>query len=291
MTSPHGGADLLPQGRIVGGRYQLERCLGSGSMGTVYAARALNGGSPLALKVIRREHTEDPTMVARFQREGRLISKMRHPNIVEVLELDEDDGAWFMAMELLEGKDLAAAMSDRDPYSLAEAGPLLLGILDALDVAHAQEIIHRDVKPENVFLVGGATVTQVKLLDFGVAKIVSQSAQEQLTRSGVVLGTPEYMAPEQAVGTGVDHRSDLYSVGCVAYAMICGRPPFVDNWPLRVIMKQAFEPHVPPSRLRPDALFAEPIDRFFARALAKKPSDRYQSANAMRADLAALLNA
>ena len=290
MTFPD-GADLLPLGTIVGRRYRLDRCLGSGGMGTVYAAQALNDGRALALKVIHREHTEDPTMVARFQREGRLIAKIRHPNIVEVLELDEDDGAWFIAMELLAGKDLARTMTDKGPYSLAEAGPMLLGILDALDVAHAEQIVHRDVKPENIFLVGGAAVRQLKLLDFGVAKVVSQSAQEQLTRSGVVLGTPEYMAPEQAVGTGVDHRSDLYSVGCVAYAMICGRPPFVDDWPLRVIMKQAFEPHVPPSRLRPDARFADAVDRFIARALAKKPSDRYQSADAMRADLAALLDA
>jgi eukaryotic-like serine/threonine-protein kinase len=291
MTFAGAGADLLPLGTLVGGRYQLDRHLGSGGMGTVYAARALNDGRPLALKIIHREHTEDRTMVARFQREGRLIAKLRHPNIVKVFELDEDDGSWFIAMELLEGKNLGTAMTDKGVYSLAEAGPMLLGILDALEVAHAEQIIHRDVKPENIFLLGGTEATQIKLLDFGVAKPVSQSAQEQLTRSGVVLGTPEYMAPEQAVGTSVDHRSDLYSVGCVAYAMICGRPPFVDNWPLRVIMKQAFEPHVPPSRLRPDARFTDSIDRFIARALEKKPSERYQSASAMRADLAALLDA
>jgi serine/threonine protein kinase len=291
MTFREAGADLLPPGMLVGGRYQLDRHLGSGGMGTVYAARALKDGRPLALKIIHREHTEDRTMVARFQREGRLIAKLRHPNIVKVFELDEDDGSWFIAMELLEGKNLGTAMTDNGVYSLAEAGPMLLGILDALEVAHAEQIIHRDVKPENIFLVGGTEAAQIKLLDFGVAKPVSQSAQEQLTRSGVVLGTPEYMAPEQAVGTSVDHRSDLYSVGCVAYAMICGRPPFVDNWPLRVIMKQAFEPHVPPSRLRPEASFADTFDRFIARALEKKPSERYQSASAMRADLAALLDA
>jgi serine/threonine-protein kinase len=281
--------DLLPIGTLVGGRYELQRCLGSGAMGTVYAARGMSDGRPFALKIIRREHTEDPTMVARFQREGRLIAKMRHPNIVQVFELDEDSGAWFIAMELLEGKNLGTAMAHKGTYALAEASPVLLAILDALDVAHAQQIVHRDVKPENVFLVSGVGVERVKLLDFGVAKFVDQSAQEQLTRSGVVLGTPEYMAPEQAVGTSVDHRSDLYSVGCIAYAMICGRPPFVDNWPLRVIMKQAFEPHVPPSRLRPDVPGAEAIDRFIARALQKKPEERYQSASAMRADLATLL--
>jgi serine/threonine-protein kinase len=291
MTVPDASDDVLPFGTVVGGLYQLDRCLGSGGMGTVYAARAVDDGRPVALKIIRREHTEDPTMVARFQREGRLVAEIRHANIVRVFELGEDDGTWFIVMELLEGKNLATAMTDKGVYSLAEAGPVLLGILDALEVAHSAQIVHRDVKPENVFLVGEGGASQVKLLDFGVAKAVSQSAQEQLTRSGVVLGTPEYMAPEQAVGASVDRRSDLYSVGCVAYALICGRPPFIDNWPLRVIMKQAFEPHVPPSRLRPDALFAAAIDRFIARALEKKPSDRYQSASAMRADLLALLHA
>jgi serine/threonine-protein kinase len=289
MTLADGANEVLPVGFVVGGRYRLDASLGTGAMGTVYAARAVSDGRPFALKIIRREHTEDPTMVARFQREGRLIAKIRHPNIVQVFELDEDGGSWFIAMELLQGKNLGTAMTDKGTYSLAEAGPVLLAILDGLDVAHAQQIVHRDVKPENVFLVSGAKVEQVKLLDFGVAKFVDQSAKEQLTRSGVVLGTPEYMAPEQAVGTSVDHRSDLYSVGCIAYAMICGRPPFVDNWPLRVIMKQAFEPHVPPSRLRPDVPGVDAIDRFIARALEKKPPDRYQSASAMRADLEALL--
>ncbi|HET7545400.1 MAG TPA: serine/threonine-protein kinase [Polyangiaceae bacterium] len=293
MTVPDVSDDVRPLGAVVGGRYRLDRCLGSGGMGTVYAARGVGDGRAVALKIIRREHMADPTMVARFQREGRLIAELRHPNIVQVFELGEDDGAWFIAMELLEGENLATAMADKNGvYSLAEAGPMLLGILDALEVAHSGQIVHRDVKPENVFLVGrGEGKGRVKLLDFGVAKTINQSALEQLTRSGVVLGTPEYMAPEQAVGTGVDHRSDLYSVGCVAYALICGRPPFIDNWPLRVIMKQAFEPHVPPSRLHPDAAFAADIDQFIARALAKKPPDRYQSASAMRRDLAALLQA
>jgi serine/threonine protein kinase len=291
MTLIGGADDPLPLGAIVAERYRVDRCLGSGSMGTVYAARGLGDDRRLALKIIRREHTEDPTMVARFQREGRLIAQIRHPNVVEVFELDEAGGAWFIAMELLEGQNLGAAMASHGVYSVAAAGPVLLGILDALDVAHAQQIVHRDVKPENVFLVGAAGREQVKVLDFGVAKVIGQSAQDQLTRSGVVLGTPEYMAPEQALGASVDHRSDLYSVGCVAYALVCGRPPFVDNWPLRVIMKQAFEAHVPPSRLRPDLSCSATLDRFIGRALEKKPADRHQSAREMRAELAALVGA
>jgi serine/threonine-protein kinase len=292
MTLPDSADEVLPLGSLVGGRYRLEGSLGSGGMGTVYSASSVSDGRRLALKIIRREHTEDSTMVARFQREGRLISTIRHPNIVEVFELDEADGSWFIAMELLEGMNLGTAMASKGTYDPGEALPVLLGILDALAVAHAQQIVHRDIRPENVFLVARADrAPHVKVLDFGVAKVVGLSAQEQLTRSGMVLGTPEFMAPEQAVGTSVDHRSDLYSVGCVGYAMLCGRPPFVDNWPLRVIMKQAFEPHVPPSRLRPDLPAAAAVDKFMGRALEKKPADRYQSATEMRADLATLVSA
>jgi eukaryotic-like serine/threonine-protein kinase len=286
-----GGADEIPLGTVVGGRYRLDRSLGSGGMGTVYAASNVGDGRRLALKIIRREHTDDPTMLARFQREGRLISTIRHPNIVEVFELDEADGSWFMAMELLEGMNLATALVGRGVYGRGEAVPVLLGILDALEVAHGQQIVHRDIRPENIFLVPRAGQSpHVKVLDFGVAKVVGVAVQEQLTRSGTVLGTPEFMAPEQAVGTGVDHRSDLYSVGCVGYAMLCGRPPFVDNWPLRVSMKQAFEPHLPPSRVRPDMPAAAAVDKFIGRALEKKPADRYQSASEMRADLLSLLS-
>jgi serine/threonine-protein kinase len=276
-------------GETFGGRYRIERPLGAGSMGAVYAARELASGRPVALKVIAEEHTSDPQVLARFQREGRIMARVQHPNIVRILELDQADDRWFIAMELLEGRNLGVAMAATDRYAPSEVVPVLKGILDALEVAHEHQIVHRDIKPENVFLVGDGAAAEVKVLDFGVAKVVGMSPEEQLTRSGMVFGTPEFMAPEQATGTSVDHRSDLYAVACVGYAMLCGRPPFVDNWPLRVIMKQAFEPHVPPSRLRPDLPGAAGVDRFVARALEKKPADRYQAASEMRADLAMLL--
>ena len=126
------------------------------------------------------------------------------------------------------------------------------GRLDALEVAHQRQVVHRDLKPANVFLSGSPPAMTVKVLDFGVAKVVGRSAHEQLTRSGTVIGTPEFMSPEQAIGTDVDARSDLYAVGCIAYAMLCGRPPFVDNWPLRVVMKQAFEVPFAPLLAAPD---------------------------------------
>jgi serine/threonine-protein kinase len=290
MTSPRVADGLFAPGQLVfGERYRIERQLGAGAMGRVYAATELPSGRPVALKVMNDEHMADPRIVARFQREGQVMSQLRHPNIVEVLEQGQSDGRWFLSMELLRGETLADTIARRQAFEAGDAAPVLGAILDALDAAHAQQIVHRDLKPENVFLARsdeGAPV--VKVLDFGVAKVVGMSAQDQLTRSGTVIGTPEFMSPEQAVGTTVDARSDLYAVGCIAYAMLCGRPPFVDNWPMKVVMKQAFEPHVPPSRARPALAGAARVDAFLARALEKEPGQRHQSAAEMRTALADL---
>ena len=280
---------MLPPGSVLGQRYRLDRQIGSGSMGVVYAAHDLSRDRPVALKMIDRSHTADATMVARFQREGRIVSDLRHPNIVEVFDVGEIDGDWVMTMELLDGTNLADAIEATTAYTPESAIPILRGVLDALEIAHARQIVHRDIKPQNIFLArnGGGAAT-VKVLDFGVAKVVGLNSEDQLTRSGTILGTPEFMAPEQATGKGADHRSDLYAVACVAYAMLCGRPPFVDNWPMRIVMKQAFEPPAPPSRLRPELARAPEIDRVMARALEKNPEDRYQSAGEMRAAIEAL---
>ena len=280
---------MLPPGSVLGQRYRLDRQIGSGSMGVVYAVHDLSRDRPIALKMIDRSHTADATMVARFQREGRIVSDLRHPNIVEVFDVGEIDGDWVMTMELLDGTNLADAIEATTAYTPESAIPILRGVLDALEIAHARQIVHRDIKPQNIFLArnGGGAAT-VKVLDFGVAKVVGLNSEDQLTRSGTILGTPEFMAPEQATGKGADHRSDLYAVACVAYAMLCGRPPFVDNWPMRIVMKQAFEPPVPPSRLRPELARAPEIDRVMARALEKNPEDRYQSAGEMRAAIEAL---
>jgi serine/threonine-protein kinase len=276
----------LPPGAELG-HYRIDRLIGAGGMGAVYAAERLGGdGRRVALKVIGNEHTADPQTVARFQREGQVMSQTRHPNIVEVLEVGQAEGRWYLAMELLEGTNLADAIAAKGRFDIAEAVPILAGVLDALTASHAGDVVHRDLKPENVFLCGAPDGPPgVKVLDFGVAKVVGKNAHEQLTRSGTVVGTPEFMSPEQAMGTTVDARSDLYAVGCIAYAALCGRPPFLDDWPMRVVMKQAFEPHAPPSRVRPDLGDDGEVDRFMKRALAKRPEDRFQSAGEMRAAL------
>jgi serine/threonine protein kinase len=285
MMLPPGADGPLPPGALLGERYRLDRQIGSGTMGTVYAARDLVHDRSIALKIINQDHTADPTMVARFQREGRIVAELRHANIVQVFEVGQIDGDWVMAMELLSGTNLADAIESTTVYAPTNVVPILRGVLDALEAAHARQIVHRDIKPQNIFLLRDGGTTAVKVLDFGVAKVAGLSAEEQLTRSGAILGTPEFMAPEQATGAGADHRSDLYAVACVAYTMLCGRPPFLDSWPMRVVMKQAFEAPVPPSRLRPDLGLTPGVDRFIVRALEKKPDDRYQSAAEMRAAL------
>jgi eukaryotic-like serine/threonine-protein kinase len=279
----------LPTGFLLGERYRIERHLGSGAMGKVYAALQLSSGRLVALKIMNGEHMADSRSVARFQREGQVMARLRHPNIVEIVDQGQADDRWFLAMELLRGENLADALAERQTYELPDAVAVLGAILDALDAAHAHQIVHRDLKPENVFLdLPEAGLPVVKVLDFGVAKVVGMSAQDQLTRSGTVVGTPEFMSPEQATGTKVDARSDLYAVGCIAYAMLCGRPPFVDNWPMKVVMKQAFEAHTPPSRVRPTLPLAARVDAFVGRALEKAPEQRYQTAAEMRSALKTL---
>src|SRR6476620_9482529 len=170
MASPPGADGPLFPGSVLGQRYRVDRPIGSGTMGTVYAAHDLPHDRPIALKVINRSHTADPTMVARFQREGRIIAGLRHPNIVNVLEVSQIDGDWVMAMELLQGTNLADAIEATKAYEPRDVALILGGVLDALEVAHAHQIVHRDIKPQNIFLVRAGGATEVKVLDFGVAK-------------------------------------------------------------------------------------------------------------------------
>jgi len=258
-------------------------------MGTVYAAWHVDLDRPVALKVVSPRHASEPRVVERFRREARMASQARHPNIVEVLDLGQLEGLWYIAMELLEGLDLYDAIVMKRCYEPAEIVPVLDQVLSGLEAAHGLGLVHRDLKPENVFLARapGGHFT-VKLLDFGVVKVPpdGEGAQAQLTRTGTVVGTPEYMAPEQATDAKVDQRADLYAIGCVAYAMLCGAPPFVDKSVLRVLTSHVCDPVVPPSRKRPGLAHAEAVDRFVLKALEKQPERRYQSAGEMRHALA-----
>jgi eukaryotic-like serine/threonine-protein kinase len=231
--------EALAPGHVLGGRYRIDRRIGQGGMGTVYAATHLQLRRAVAVKVIARQHTADPRQVARFRREARVATQLKHRNVVEVLDLGQADGREYIAMELLEGVDLCDAIQLAGSYEPVDAISVLDQVLAALDAAHTAGLVHRDLKPENIYLAQSPTgEITVKLLDFGVVKVMEEGGQAQLTRTGTVVGTPEYMAPEQATGGTVDARADLYALGCIAQAMFCGRPPFVGKSVLLVMASQ-----------------------------------------------------
>jgi eukaryotic-like serine/threonine-protein kinase len=279
-TSPHppGGAastDRLPT-RI--GRFAIERKLGEGGMGVVYAARDDRLARTIAVKTLS-SHAADTGARQRLWREARAAASVNHPNICQIYEVGEDGATLFIAMELLEGEALSERLQ-RGPISVSEAVPIALAILGALSALHARGIVHRDLKPSNVFL----TPHGVKLLDFGLARPEidgALAADSGLTRTGAVMGTPRYMAPEQASGEPIDARTDLFAAGALLFEMLAGRPAFGGRTIVEVLHATRYEQ--PPALTGSPAVAA--IDRVIRRAMAKRPGDRPPSAAAMAEDL------
>ncbi|HMC53744.1 MAG TPA: protein kinase [Gemmatimonadaceae bacterium] len=263
------------------GRYTLTRELGQGGMGIVYAGRDERLDREVAVKMI--SGLSDARAVKRFWREARAAASVSHPNVCQIFEVDEYDGGLFIAMELLEGEALDARLA-RGPCPPADAARIALETLSALGALHDRGLVHRDIKPSNVFL----TMHGVKLLDFGLARRVSAELSdssptetEAITRPGMIVGTPRYMAPEQILGGDVDGRTDLYAVGTVLFEMLAGRPPFIGDSLLHLAHAIAHEN--PPALQGPPAVVA--IDRVIRRALAKDIAARFQSADAMAVEL------
>jgi len=267
------------------GQYKLRQLIGRGGMGEVYLAEHQLLKRDCAIKLIRPEQAGDPKALARFEREVRATAKLSHWNSVEVFDYGRtDDGTFYYAMEFLPGMSVADLVEKYGPMSASRAIYLLRQTCDALAEAHALGLIHRDIKPANIFAAQRGGVYDVaKLLDFGLAKplVRSTSADEsQLTQEGAITGSPLYMSPEQAVGeTEPDARSDIYSLGAVAYFMLTGRPPFVDDKPLKILFAHARDPVTPPSELRPEV--PADLEAVILRCLEKRPGDRYQSVNAL----------
>lgn len=281
--------------RLVGtdvaeGRYTITALLGFGGMGAVYEAIQQNMDRKVALKLIP---THDPTIVARFEREAFTISKLRHPNTVTVFDFGQgDDGFLFLAMELLDGKTLSEVIAD-GPISSKRAVHITSQICRSLGEAHRSGIVHRDIKPDNIILI---RVDQdrdfVKVLDFGIAKAVIGEDDVQLTGDGRIIGTPRYMSPEQILAEPLDHRSDIYSLGCILYEMLCGAPPFEQSSTTALMISHTQDP--PPSfsqRLDGSKLDAMPraIEQVVRRALAKSPSNRHQDTDELREELEAAI--
>ena len=282
-----GDADRTTKGSLLG-RYRVVREIGSGGMGAVYEAEREDvAGMRVAVKVIDARLATRPDLVARFRREARLIAALRHPNIVAIHDVVFDDPPLFFVMELLEGAPLGHAIATSE-ISERRCAFIASQILDALETAHAARIVHRDLKPDNVFLTKMSGIDDVvKLLDFGVAKALTDEPSASLTQAGFVVGTPAYMAPEHARGERFDARSDVYAVGCVMYEMLARKHPFVASNFNALLHAIQHEDPEDLRKLRPDV--SSEMTGIVKRAMAKDPDARFASARAMRDALGVLL--
>jgi eukaryotic-like serine/threonine-protein kinase len=274
----------------VGGRYELGELLGRGGMAEVRRAVDQRLGRSVAVKQLRADLAIDPTFQARFRREAQSAAGLNHPTIVAVYdtgeEIDPLSGVSipYIVMELVEGTTLRDVLREGRKILPERALELTQGVLEALSYSHKAGIVHRDIKPANVMLTpnGG-----VKVMDFGIARAVADTSAT-MTQTAAVIGTAQYLSPEQARGETVDARSDLYSTGCLVYELLAGRPPFVGDSPVSVAYQHVREAPVPPSQL--DTEITPEVDSVVLKALAKDPNDRYQSAGEMKADIARLLS-
>ena len=288
-------ANLL--GRVVAGKFQVEERIGRGAMGEVFRARHIVLDTVIALKIMREDIAEQAMFKERFYREAKAASRLDHPNSVRVLDFGvEPDGLVYIAMEFLHGRDLLGVLREEWPLADERIVEILTQTLAAVSVAHELGIIHRDLKPENIMVNVGPeddehSPWQVKVLDFGIAKLsdprsfVTENGGS-LTSSGTLIGTPEYMSPEQSRGDSLDPRSDIYSVGIVLYQLLVGRVPFIAENALGVVLKQVTDEPVPPTEVRPGV--NPRLEAICLRALKKNRNDRYQSAKDMRRDLRAV---
>ncbi|HWO19530.1 MAG TPA: serine/threonine-protein kinase [Kofleriaceae bacterium] len=268
---PLADEELLPPSTMLG-EYRLEGLIGKGGMGFVYAAVHPVIGKRAAVKVLRRELCRDPRMVERFIDEARVVNQIGHPNIVDVFAFGRTtDGRSYFVMEWLKGESLRARVA-RSPLAVDEIRGIVKSLASALSAAHAQGVIHRDLKPDNVFLVAApGQGTVVKLLDFGVAKLVSAPHRVEQTASDALIGTPQYLAPEQAKSPAIDARADIYAFGVLLFELLTGRPPFVAGSAMEVVAMHLMEAPPRPSAHAP---VSPEIDRLVVAMLAKSPDAR-----------------
>jgi serine/threonine-protein kinase len=258
-------------------RYELGPLLGQGGMARVYRGTDRTLGRPVAVKVLAEPFNRDRAFVARFRREARAAARLADPNIVSVFDTGSDGDVHFIVMELVDGRTLADRLERDGPFSPNEVARIGAKVARALAAAHERGVVHRDVKPGNVMLTddGG-----VKVVDFGIARA---SSAEEITRTGVVLGSPPYISPEQARGSPGDERSDLYGVGCVLYEMLTGRPPFQAEDPVATLYRHVHEDPPPPSSVRP---VPADLERVVLRCLQKDPAHRFASARELEMAMA-----
>ena len=274
------------------GQYQLRTLIGKGGMGEVYLAEHVLLKRPCAIKLIRPERTGRADVLARFEREANATAKLSHPNTIEIYDYGHtDDGTFYYVMEFLPGLSLAELIQRFGPMPPERAIHLLRQTCNALGEAHAAGLIHRDIKPGNIFAAQRGGVYDVaKLLDFGLVKPVADVQAVQLTQMGTIAGSLLYISPEQALGDPTPtERSDIYSMGAVAYRLLTGQPPFQGNTASRLVVAHARDPVMPPSKLEPNV--PGDLEQVVLRCLQKDPDKRYQDAASLEADLGACQDA
>jgi len=250
------------------GRYHILEQLGEGGMATVYKAFDTRLERNVAVKVILPQKQQSEKFLKRFEREAKALAQLSHPNIVKVLDYGEHEGMPYLVMEYLPGGTLKQKLGQPIPWQ--EAARSLAPITRALEYAHQQKIVHRDVKPSNILLTQSG---EPMLSDFGVAKILEAEETVDLTGTGVGVGTPEYMAPEQGMGKVVDYRADIYALGVVFYELVTGRKPYRADTPMAVMLKKMTDPLPRPSQFVRD--LPEAVENVLLKALARQPADRY----------------
>ncbi|MDG4861279.1 protein kinase [Streptomyces sp. T-3] len=273
--------ELWGNGGLVGdGRYRLTHRLGRGGMAEVFAAEDVRLGRTVAVKLLRTDLAEDPVSKARFTREAQSVAGLNHHAVVAVYDSGEDvvgaNTIPYIVMEIVEGRTIRDLLLNAEAPGPEQALIIVSGVLEALAYSHQHGIVHRDIKPANVIITNTGAV---KVMDFGIARAL-HGASNTMTQTGMVMGTPQYLSPEQALGKAVDHRSDLYATGCLLYELLALRPPFTGETPLSVVYQHVQDMPVPPSEVS-DGVPPE-LDGMVMRSLAKDPDDRFQSAEEMR---------
>ncbi|MDB5213005.1 MAG: Serine/threonine protein kinase PrkC, regulator of stationary phase, partial [Myxococcaceae bacterium] len=281
-------------GRTIAGKYCLETIVGEGAMGAVYRARQTTLGTTLAIKVLHRQLAGEPMFAARFLREAQAASRVDHPSSMRVIDFGEEpDGLLYIAMEYVDGKTLAKIIEEASPLPVARIVDIACQALAALAVAHDLGVIHRDLKPENIMVLEGEddegrTHDIVKVCDFGVAKLLeSGSRAPSVTAQGVVVGTPEYMSPEQARGDALDARSDIYAMGVLLFHLMTGKVPFDSSTAFGTAFMHVNDEPTRPRLLNPGV--DSRLEAICLKAMRKRPEDRFASARELRSELRALL--
>jgi len=259
-------------GKIIKGRYRILSKLGQGGMGAVYLAEQLSVARKVALKLLQGSYAIDDEFIARFRREARLAASLNHRNIVVLYDFDQaDDGSLFIAMEYLNGERLTDVIHREAPLDITRASRLGIQISDGLNAAHHAGVIHRDIKPDNIMVLGHGASEEIKLMDFGIARL-RDTGTSHITRAGLIMGTPAYMAPEQAEGAEVSEKTDIYALGVVLYEMLGGTAPFSAATPGAVLMKQIRERPLALRKLRGEVPVS--LERIVMQALEKEPAKR-----------------